>query len=62
MEAFVFFRTPLTESVRSMARRRASDADSLAQAWHHVETIADVIMIAMVDAYERSRDGNKGSA
>ncbi len=62
MEAFVFFRTPLTESVRSMARRRASDADALAQAWHSVETVADVVMIAMVDAYERSRNGNKGSA
>ena len=59
MEAFVFFRTPLTESVRSMARRGASDADALAQAWHQVETIADVIMIAMVDAYERSRNGAK---
>ena len=62
MEAFVFFRTPLTESVRSMARRGTSDADTLAQAWHQVETIADVIMIAMVDAYERSRNGNKAGA
>lgn len=62
MEAFVFFRTPLTESVRSMARRGSSDADALAQAWHQVETIADVIMIAMVDAYERNRNGNKAGA
>lgn len=62
MEAFVFFRTPLTESVRSMARRRISDVDALAQAWHQVETIADVIMIAMVDAYERSRNGDKAGA
>lgn len=62
MEAFVFFRTPLTESVRSMARRGTSDADTLAQAWQQVETIADVIMIAMVDAYERSRNGNKAGA
>lgn len=62
MEAFVFFRTPLTESVRSMARRGTSDADALAQAWQQVETIADVIMIAMVDAYERSRNGNKAGA
>ena len=55
MEAFVFFRTPLTESVRSMARRGASGPDALAQAWQQVETLADVVMIAMVDAYERSR-------
>ena len=62
MEAFVFFRTPLTESVRSMARRGSSDADTLAQAWQQVETVADVLMIAMVNAYERIRDGNKASA
>ena len=62
MEAFVFFRTPLTETVRAASRRSSSASEELAQAWQQVETVSDILMIAMTDAYERSRNGKAVSA
>jgi excisionase family DNA binding protein len=62
MEAFVFFRTPLTESVRASSRKSSPEAEELTQAWQQVETVADMLMIAMADAYERSRNGKAISA
>ncbi len=62
MEAFVFFRTPLTEAVRASSRKSSTEAEELAQAWQQVETVADMLIIAMADAYERSRNGKAVSA
>jgi hypothetical protein len=62
MEAFVFFRTPLTEAVRATSRKTSPDAEELTQAWQQVEAVADMLMIAMADAYERSRNGKAVNA
>jgi len=62
MEAFVFFRTPLTEAVRATSRKSSPDAEELTLAWQQVEAVADMLMIAMADAYERSRNGKAVNA
>jgi hypothetical protein len=57
MEAFVFFRTPLTEAVRASSRKSSTESEELAHAWQQVEAVADMLMIAMAGAYERNRNG-----
>ena len=57
MEAFVFFRKPLTEAVRASSRKSSTESEELAHAWQQVEAVADMLMIAMAGAYERNRNG-----
>ena len=52
VEAFTFFRRSLDDTTRQLAQREHLSADDAANAWDHVSGLADVVLLAMVEAYE----------
>ena len=54
LETFLFFRHSLLDSVRESARRGAPYGEDVSQALQPAEAMADELLLAMADAYERS--------
>lgn len=52
VEAFTFFRRSLDDTTRQLAQREHLSADDAANAWDHVSGLADVVLLALVEAYE----------
>jgi excisionase family DNA binding protein len=50
VEAFTFFRRSLDETTRRLAHRENLSAEDAAEAWDQVSGVADLVLMAMVDA------------
>ena len=50
IEAFTFFRGSLDETTRQLAHRENLSAEEAADAWQQVSGLADLVLVAMMDA------------
>jgi hypothetical protein len=55
VEAFTFFRQSLDESARDLVQRSQLTAEESAEAWGQVAGLADIVLVALVDAFDGSR-------
>lgn len=55
VEAFTFFRRTLDETTRQLAHREHLSAEDAASAWEQVSGLADVVLVAMVEAFDAPR-------
>ena len=51
VEAFTFFRRSLDETTRQLAQREGLDAEESAAAWNQVSSLADAVLVAMMEAF-----------
>lgn len=52
VEAFTFFRRSLDETARQFSQREGLSAEEAATAWEQVSSLADVVLMAMVETFE----------
>ena len=52
VEAFTFFRRSLDETTRQLAHRSNLNVDETADAWQQITQLADVVLMALVDAFD----------
>jgi hypothetical protein len=55
IEAFTFFRQSLDETARQLAHQAGMSGEEAAQTWEQVSVLADVVLVAMIEAYEALR-------
>ncbi len=55
VEAFTFFRHSLDDTARDLAQRSHLTAEDAAEAWEQVSGLADVVLVAMLEAFDGSR-------
>ena len=53
VEAFTFFRRSLDETTRQLAQREGLNAEESAEAWDQVSGLADNVLVAMMEAFDR---------
>ncbi|MGI8553173.1 MAG: helix-turn-helix domain-containing protein [Dehalococcoidia bacterium] len=52
VEAFTFFRRSLGETTRQLAQRENLSAEEASNAWEHVSSLADVVLVSMMEALD----------
>lgn len=53
VEAFTFFRHSLDETTRQLAQREGLNAEESAGAWDQVSSLADTVLVAMMEAFSQ---------
>jgi hypothetical protein len=60
VEAFTFFRQSLDETARDLAQRSRLSAEEAAGAWEQVSGLADIVLVALIDAFDGWRTVHQG--
>lgn len=59
VEAFTFFRQSLDETTRQLAHRASMSAEAAAEAWEQVSGLADLVLVAMMEAFDSGRNARE---
>jgi hypothetical protein len=55
VEGFTFFRRSLDETTQQLAHNASLNVEDAAAAWEQVAGLADLVLVAMIEAYETRR-------